>query len=354
MLAFRYVLIHYLRYFIVILGALTLFLVGFDYMSNAGKISSSANLVLIYLVYKSFFAVDMLLPLSLVFAMISTKISLIRSNALVALYSLGYSKSDVLKPFIAASLGIITLFIYLHTLPQFAKANEMANNIKDHSEYLSPTRDLFFIYKKQYVYFKKLLPLQQKAVGVRIFRLHNKKLQQVIVARSAYYGNGAWHIKNADIITKPDDFTFDSTGIKVKRSDELTLLEGFRPKMLDQVYEGKANYTINDAFEALWLLKEQNINIDKIKTAIYKSLIYPFYAPLLVIIIFFFVPISSRFLNVSLFSFVAIVSTLLIWGILFMLMELAKNKTIPSEVGIVLPIIILFVVAIAQLYRNRA
>ena len=354
MLAFRYVLIHYLRYFIVILGALSLFLVGFDYMSNASKISSSANLVLIYLTYKSFFAIDMLLPLSLVFAMISTKISLIRSNALIAFYSLGYSKLDILKPFIVASLGITMLFIYLHTLPRFAKANEMANNIKDHSEYLSPTRDLFFIYKKQYVYFKKLLPLQQKAVGVRIFRLQNKKLHQVIMAKSAYYSNGAWHIKNADIITKPDDFTFDSKGIALKRSKELTLLEGFRPKMLDQVYEGKANYTILDALEALELLKKQHINIDKIKAAIYKSLIYPFYAPLLVIIIFFFVPISSRFLNVSLFSFIAIVSTLLIWGVLFMLMELAKNKTISSEVGIVLPIALLFIAAMRQLYKNRA
>ena len=354
MLAFRYILIHYLRFFIIILGALSLFLVGFDYMSNASKISSSANLVLIYLVYKSFFAIDMLLPLSLVFAMISTKISLIRSNALVALYSLGYSKIDILKPFIVASLSITVVFIYLHTIPKFAKANAMADNIKDNSEYLSPTRDLFFIYKKQYVYFKKLLPLQQKAVGVRIFRLQNKKLHQVIVAKSAFYRQGAWHIKNADIITKPDDFTFDSKGIDVKRTNELTLLEGFRPKMLDQVYEGKADYTILDAFEALELLSSQNINIDKIKAAIYKSLIYPFYAPLLVIIIFFFVPISSRFLNVSLFSFIAIVSTLLVWGVLFMLMELAKNKTIPSEVGIVLPIVLLFVAAMMQLYRHRA
>lgn len=353
MLAFRYILFHYLRFFVIILGALALFLVGFDYMSNAGKISSSANLVLIYLTYKSFFAVDMLLPLSLVFAMISTKISLIRSNALIAFYSLGYSKTDILKPFIVASLAITMLFIYLHTLPQFAKANEMANNIKDHSEYLSPTRDLFFIYKKQYVYFKKLLPLQQKAVGVRIFRLKKKKLQQIIMAKSAFYRQGAWHIKNADIITKPDDFTFDSKGITVKRSGELTLLEGFRPKMLDQVYEGKADYTILDALEAFELLSRQHINLDKIKAAIYKSLIYPFYAPLLVIIIFFMVPLSSRFLNVSLFSFVAIVSTLLVWGVLFMLMELAKNKTIPSEIGIVLPIFLLFLFAARQLYKNR-
>ncbi len=351
MVAFRYILFHYLRFFVIILGALALFLVGFDYMSNASKISSSANLVLIYLVYKSFFAVDMLLPLSLVFAMISTKLNLIRSNALVSFYSLGYSRFDILKPFIVASTVITIVFIYLHTVPKFAKANEMATNIKENAEYLSPTMDLFFIYQNQYIYFKKLLPLQQKALGIRIFKLKDKKLKTVIIAKSAFYKDGAWHIKNADIITKPDDFTFTSAGIGVQRSDELVLLEGFRPKMLDQVYEGKADYTITDAFEALWLLSEQNIKVDKIKAAIYKSLIYPFYAPLLVVIIFFFVPISARFLNVSVFSFIAIVSSLLIWGVLFMLMELAKNKTIPPEVGIILPIVVLFIIAFRQVMR---
>ena len=353
MLAFRYILFHYLTFFVIILGALSLFLVGFDYMSNAAKISQSANLVLIYLVYKSFFAVDMLLPLSLVFAMITTKLNLIRSNALVSFYSLGYSKLDILKPFVVASSVITLLFISLHTIPKFAKANEMARSIKEHSEYLSPSRDLFFIYQNKYIYFKKLLPLQQKALGIRIFTLKEKKLKKVIVAKSAFYKNGAWHIKNADIITKPDDFTFASHGIKVTKSNELVLLDGFRPKMLDQVYEGKANYTINDAFEAFFLLSKENIKVDKIKAALYRSLIHPFYAPLLVVIIFFFVPISSRFLNVSLFSFVAIVSSLLIWGVLFMLMELSKNKTIPSEIGIVLPIILLFIVAIRQIHTTK-
>ena len=353
MLAFRYIFFHYLKIFIIILAALTLFLVGFDYMNNASKISSSANLVLIYLVYKAFFAIDMLLPLSLVFAMISTKITLIRSNALVAFYSLGYSKLDVLKPFIAASTAITLLFISLHAWPKFAKANAMATSIKEHSEYLSPSRDLFFIYKNQYIYFNKLLPLQQKALGVRIFQLQNEQLAKVIVARSAFYKEGAWHITNADIIYKPTDFTFDSHGIKVEQSKALTLLEGFRPKMLDQVYEGNADYTILEALEALQLLHAQHVNTDKIKAALYKSLVYPFYAPLLVVIIFFFVPVSARFLNVSLFSFVAIVASLMIWGVLFILMELAKNKTIPSEVGIVLPIVLLFLAALRQILKNR-
>lgn len=351
MLAFKYISFHYIKYFLIILIALMLFLVGFDYMENAGDLSSSANLVLIYLVYKAFFAIDMLLPLSLIFAMISTKIFLIRSNALVSFYSLGYSRVEVLRPFVVVSTVIIVIFISLHALPSFSRADEFSNNIRKNAEYLSPTTDLFFTYKNQYVYFSKMLPLQEKAEGIRVFSIKNNSLKEVLVAKEAIYRDEYWHIKQADIITKPDDLSFDSLGIKVSSVDDMKILEGFRPKILDQVYEGKVNFTIINAIDAIFLLKNQNISINSIKGALYKIFIYPFFVPCLVVIIFFFVPISPRFLNVSLFSFGAILATLLIWGILFMLIELSNNKTIPSEVGVVSPIVILLLIAIRQ-YRH--
>jgi len=325
-------------------------MLGLDYMENADKLSSSANLLVIYMVYKSFFAIDMLLPISLVFAMISTKLFLIRSNALVSFYSLGYSRVDILKPFIVVSSGIILLFISLHMAPSFARAGEFSKNIRNNSEYLSPTRDLFFTFKKQFIYFSKLSPIQKKADGIRVFSIKNGTLKEVLVAKSATYENGNWHIKEADILTKPDEISFSSSGIKLTKKNDLELLHGFRPKMIDQVYEGKVNFTILDAFEAYTLLKNQNLSTSNIEGSLYKIFVYPLFAPSLIIIIFFFVPISVRFLNVSFFSFVAILSTLLIWGILFMLTELANNKTIPNEVGILAPIVFLMLIAFRQ-YR---
>ncbi len=330
-----------------------MFLVGFDYMENADSLTASANLMLIYLVYKSFFAIDMLLPLSLIFAMISTKIYLIRSNALVSFYSLGYSRIDVLRPFVVVSTVIIVLFISLHSHSSFARADEFSNNIRKNSAYLSPTKDLFFTYKDKYVYFSQMLPLQERAEGIRVFTIKDNILKEVIVASSAVYRDDSWFIKNADIITKPDDMSFDSTGMKIKEGEGLNILNGFRPKMLDQVYEGKVNFTIKNAIDALLLLKGQNINTNSIKGALYKIFIYPFFVPCLVVIIFFFVPISVRFLNVSLFSFGAILATLLIWGILFMLIELSNNKTIPSEAGVVAPVVILFLIALRQWRKYR-
>lgn len=322
-------------------------------MGNAQELSSSANLLLIYIVYKIFYAVDMLLPLSLVFAMISTKIFLIRSNALVSFYSLGYSRVDILRPFVIVSSVIILLFISLHSWSKFARADEFSNNIKSNAQYLNPTRDLFFAYKGEFVYFERLLPLLEKAEGIRVFSVKDDSLQEVLVASSALYRDGSWQIKEADIIKKPEDFSFDSKGLLVAHLSGLKILEEFRPKILDQVYEGKVNFTIMDAIDAIMLLDGQNINTNSIKGALYKIFIYPFFVPFLIIIIFFFVPVSARFLNISLFSFAAIFATLVIWGILFMLIELSNNKTISSEVGVIAPIIILFLAALRQWVKQR-
>jgi len=330
-----------------------LFVVGFDYMDHAGELSKSANLLLIYLVYKSFYAIDLLLPLSLVFAMISTKIYLIRSNALVSFYSLGYSRVDILKPFVIVSTTIVILFISLHTWSSFARAQEFSRNIRKHAQYLNPTRDLFFAYKGKYVYFSKLLPLQERAEGIRVFSIKNNSLKEVVTAKSAEYRDGYWHIKAGDVITKPDDLSLASKGIMVTPANDLNILQGFRPKMLDQVYEGKVNFTIEDAFDAISLLGAQGIDTRTIKGALYKIFVYPFFVPLLIVIIFFFVPVSVRFLNVSLFSFAAILATLLTWGILMMLIELSNNKTISSEAGIVAPIVLLLLVALRQWRKYR-
>lgn len=353
MLSYKYITFHFLKYFFIILLALTLFAVGFEYSAVAGEYTISANLLIIFLVYKSFFSIDMLLPISLVFAMISTKVFLIRSNALVSFYSLGYSKVDVLKPFVVVSMIIIFIFIAMHSNSTFSRANEFANNIKNNSEYLSPSRDLFFSYEDKFVYFSKMIPLQQRAEGVRVFKAVKGSLKEVVVAKGASYEDGYWQIRKADIITKPEDISHSSLGIKVESNQDLKMLYGFKPKMLDQVYEGKVNFTIQDAFEAIFVLKDENVNIDSIKGALYKIFIYPFFAPCLVVIIFFFVPISSRSINISLFTFGAILSTLLLWGLMFMFSELAKNKTISSEVGMLLPVFILLTIAIRQWRKYR-
>jgi len=353
MLLYRYIAYHYLKFFLVILLALIAFMVGFDYMSYADQLPDSANLVVIYLMYKSFFAIDMLAPLSLIFAMIATKVFLIRSNALVAFYSLGYSKTDVLKPFIAVSSAAMLLFIALHAT-SFARADEFAKNIRKTSQHLQPTENLFFTFSDQYVYFGHLYPLQQRAEDVRIFRIRDNRLYEVISAHEAVYRDNHWQIEGARLIRKPSEPAVGGRGIEIVENQNFSLLKDFKPKILDQVYEGKVNYTIVDAIEAMRLLTEQNVNVDRIKSSLYRSFVHPWFVPSLIVIIFFFVPISSRFLNLSLFSFGAILATLGVWSVMFAMIELSNSKTLPSEVGIILPVAVLFSAAMVQWHRNRS
>ena len=350
MLAFKYISFHYFKYFFIILTALVMFMVGFDYLQYMNELPKSANLVLIYIMYRIFFAIDMLLPLALVFAMISTKIFLIRSNALVSFYSLGYSRTQVLRPFLAVSVGVVLIFILAHAT-NFARADEFANNIRTTEQYLNPTKNLFFTYEDKYIYFAELSPLQKKATDVRVFMMKDGALRELVTSKEALYIGNEWHLKDAHIIIKPAINGIKTTDINISDQKDMVLLRDFKPKILDQVYEGKVNFTITDGFEALALLKNQNINTAGIKSSLYKIFAYPFFVPALITIIFFFVPPSGRFLNLSFFSFVAILATLVVWGLLFMMIEYANNKTISAELGIMAPIVLLYILAFAQYKR---
>jgi len=301
---------------------------------------------------RSFFAIDMMLPLSLIFAMIATSIQLIRTNALVAFYALGYGKTDVLRPFVVVSGVIVLLYIALHAT-SFARADEYANNLRATSQFIKPTKHLFFTYREQYIYFGRLDPLQEQAFDIRIFGVEKGDLRFVIIADEARYQGHYWHIDKAQRITKPDLLSLSGEGARMTEEENLKLLKDFRPKILDQVYEGKVNYTIIDAIDAMRLLQGQNINTDRIKSALYRMFIHPFFVPALMIILFFFVPISPRFLNLSLFSFGAILGTLVLWALLFMMIELSNNKTISGEVGVVVPVAFLYAVAFGIWNKNR-
>jgi len=348
MLAFNTLSFLYLRYFFIVLIALTTFMVGFDMMDNGSELPHSANLVLIYIMYKCFYAVDMMLPISLVFAMIASLVELVRSNALAAFYAIGYSKLRILAPFITIAGSMITIYIALHTT-NFARANEFADNLRDTSEFIRPTSNLFFTHEGNYIYFGNLYPLSKRAEDIRIFTFDHGHLKEALSATEAVYSNGYWNIKKAHLIRPPETLELNASGIVSEDRTDLKLLRDFKPKILDQVYEGKVNFTINDGLDALALLENQNVDIAKITSAMYRIFLTPWFAPILMIILFSYTPVSARFLNLSLFSFGAILITLLTWGILFMLGELSNNKTLTPEIGIIAPILLLCILMLVRL-----
>ncbi|MRJ03345.1 MAG: LptF/LptG family permease [Epsilonproteobacteria bacterium] len=327
----------YLKYFFLILLSLILFFVTLEYLQSMRSLPEAANLQALYLIYKSFYAIDVLMPITVVFAMIALKLHLIRSNELVAFYSLGYSRKQIIRPLFLTAVGLTLLYLALH-LTSFTYADEYAKNIKRYQGLTSSTQDLFFKYDNSYAYFKRLYPLQRLARDVRIFDVKGTTLERVVFAQEAKFEDGVWKIEDALVIYNLGD------RIREERRD-LSVLAGFRPKILDSVYEGKSNISLLDALYALTLLQKQHVSTAKLRAVIYSQLFFPFFAPLVMIIIFYFVPVSARLANLNLFVFGAILFSLILWGVLFMLTKLAFNQTILPEIAILLPMALLAVTA---------
>jgi len=344
--------------FFVILSGLVLFFSGFDYMNAADKMPDSANLKLLYLIYRSFYISDLVFPVVIVMSFIVTIIQLIKSNALIAYASLGFSKKQVLKPLILISTILLLIYSGLHAT-KYAYGKEFSDNIIRKNQYLNSTMNLFFKYEtedvahqKYYIYLKHLYPLQKKADGIRLFKMSQGVLTEILKANTAYYKDGKWNIYNSTILKKDSLIDINSQGIHFSNKELVVTLNGFKPKILDQVSEGEASFTLLDALEAYFILYHQDISLDKIKSIIYNVLVFPFFALPVIIIFFIMIPNTPRYANLAIYGFGGLFATLILWGLLFALGRLSINGTLSPEVGIVVPIIVLFFIS-STLYFKK-
>jgi lipopolysaccharide export system permease protein len=129
-------------------------------------------------------------------------------------------------------------------------------------------------------------------------------------------------------------------------------LKDFKPKIIENIYEGKSSFSIMDAIDAINLFLTQNVNISKIKATLFTMTVFPLFAPFLSLILFYYMPISNRFFNLAVISSVFVFISLVGWAILFMLVKMSSNSVIMPEIGIILPIVILAVFAL-YLYRKN-
>ena len=332
-LATRYLAKSYLRYFLLILAALVLFFVALEYLQSLKSLPDSANLQVLYLWYKALYALDVVMPVTIVFAAIALVLYLVRSNEMVAFYSVGISKKRLAGPVFGVAAGVTLLYLLLHTT-SFTYADEYAKNIKKYQTISSSTKDLFFKYNDAYVFFKQLLPLQKVAKDVRIFETSGHTLQRVVLAKRARFEKNAWRVEGA-VVLEPHE-----RGIKKSRQD-LVVLEGFRPRILDSVYEGRTNISLPDVLYALRLFVKQGLSTQKLRAILYAHLFFPLFAPLLVVLIFAYAPASPRLANLGLFTFASVLGALLVWGTLYLLVKLAFAQTIQPELAIILPVTIL-------------
>jgi len=260
---------------------------------------------------------------------------MIKSNNLVILHSFGYSKKDILKPFLIFSTIITSIYIVISGT-DVAYFYDNANAIKKNEYNTNRTTNLFIRNGNQFIYIQSLYT--NSADGVNIFEFENSKLKKITYSKSAKYDGKAWELYDVKE-SKIESYKIVSTDIK-----SIKTLHGFKPKVIDLVSEHKRYLSFIDAFDAIKVF--HNINLDRVFASIYITIFVPFFAPIAIIIIFFNIKIHQRLFDIRLFSSITIFSTISLWGILYILQNIATSKNGNAEVVILLPMSILFIIGL--------
>ena len=348
----RYVGWLYFKYFMIIFIALALFYVGIDILTNLKDMPASANLKLLYFGLTSLTAVNYVLPLALIFALITSKFSMIRSNELVSFYALGIDKNRLIKPPFYIALSITFIYVGLNFTP-FAYAYEYGRNIVKLSNLSRTSSDIFLKFEGKFVYMDSLNPISGEAKDVRIFDINGSNLRSATFGESAKFIDDAWLLKNAKIVNLPQNIKLGEKGLDIKTPSELKTLENFKPKTIESASAESSAITIPDAVDYILAFKDEGIGLNSTKTTLYNLAFAPFFAPFMVLIIYYFLPVTGRFFNLALKSFIFTIASLCVWGALFVMMRFARNGVVSPEVGVLLPIILLGAYAFYLRFGSR-
>lgn len=348
----RYVGWLYFKYFVILFVALTLFYVGIDILTNLKSMPASANLKLLYFGLTSLTAVNYVLPLSLIFALIASEFSMIRSNELVSFYALGIDKNRLIKPPFYIALAITFVYVGLNFTP-FAYAYEYGRNIVKLSNLSRTSSDIFLKFEGKFVYMDSLNPISGEAKDVRIFDINGSNLRSATFGLSARFVDDLWLVKQAKIVNLPQNIKLGEKGLDIKRLGELKTLENFKPKTIENAAAESSAITISDAVDYIQAFKNEGIGLNSVKTTLYNLAFSPFFAPFMVLIIYYFLPVTGRFFNLALKSFIFTIASLCVWGALFVMMRFARNGVISPEIGVLLPVILLGAYAFYLHFKAR-
>ena len=347
----KYLLLKYLKYFFIILISLELFFLGFDYLQTYKLLPDSANLKLLYILYNGFYILTITLPLSLLFGWVLTIAVMIKDNNLISFYSLGVSKKEILLPILMLAFLVNIILMVLQTT-SLAYSLEVKTKILNNKYFINEKSNILLKYNNNFVFFKKLFPLEKKAVDIRIFTVDNNQLIQTIIAKKAYYQNDKWYIIDAKIIKKPENIFWEDSKLDVSYEKFLYTLEGFKPEIINNVYKSKVQYSITDAIYTILLFNKQELNTNKIEAILYSKIIVPFFVLPILILIFLYSNISSRFFHTGKFISLWVFSSLFTWGIFFLLQKLAIGNILNAKLSLILPILLLFILTYF-IYKKR-
>ena len=198
-----------------------------------------------------------------------------------------------------------------------------------------------------------LNPISGEAKDVRIFDINGSNLRSATFGESGKFIDDAWLLKNAKIVNLPQNIKLGEKGLDIKTPSELKTLENFKPKTIESASAESSAITIPDAVDYILAFKDEGIGLNSTKTTLYNLAFAPFFAPFMVLIIYYFLPVTGRFFNLALKSFIFTIASLCVWGALFVMMRFARNGVVSPEVGVLLPIILLGAYAFYLRFGSR-
>ncbi len=140
--------------------------------------------------------------------------------------------------------------------------------------------DLFFKYNDTFVYINKLDPIEKKIEDITIFKVEGYKVRYTINAPIATFDDEKWTAHDATLKTH----IYEENELKrytVEYKERIETLEGYKPKIIESLYEGKA-LNIIDAYTTWKLLNKQNLNSDKIRASLYDKIVVPLFSMALI------------------------------------------------------------------------
>jgi lipopolysaccharide export system permease protein len=292
----------------------------------------------------------MLYPLAIVFAVIMTKLAFVKNTTMGALHAFGYTKNRLVYPIFVVATLTYALFLYLHTT-EFSYAKDKATVLLKNQLHAYNVNDVFFKYNDTFVYIKKLDPIKKKIEGITIFKVAGSQVRYTIKAPVAVFKGEEWIAQDATVKTHIYK-NGELVRYSVDQKERIATLHGYKPKIIESLYEGKALNVI-DAYNTWKLLQTQKLNSDKIRAAMYDKVIVPLFALALVIILFFKLPFHARMMNFGAVVALSLGATFLVWGILFGLAQIGSNGVLVPELTAIAPIVLLWIYAIYVFFTDE-
>ncbi|MGB5505169.1 MAG: LptF/LptG family permease [Sulfurovum sp.] len=342
-LHFRYLANLYIKNLLSILFGLSFAFAAIDYFQHVEQLNVATNYKILYIFYMWQEALGLLYPLAIVFALIMTKLSLVKNNTMGALHAFGYDKKRLFLPMFIVGSITYAVFLILHTT-EFSYAKDKASFLLKNELGEYQVNDLFFKYNDTFVYINNLDPIEKKIEDITIFKVEESKVHYTINAPYATFDGEKWTAHDATLKTH----IYEENELKryrVEKKEQIETLEGYKPKIIESLYEGKA-LNIIDAYTTWKLLRKQNLSSNKIRSSLYDKIIVPLFSIALLLIIFFKLPFHARMMNMGFVIALSLAATFVTWGILFGLSQMGANGILLPELTAILPIIVLWVYAI--------